>query len=171
MTLTETKTILATMASVYPRALMPEVTEMTVNVWYQLLQDIPYNMAKTAVAGWVTTSKYPPTIADIREMLTTQAVTETPEQSWTRLLCAISKYGYTRPDEAAAALGDLWPGATDWSYYCRIMEDDLPNEKARYLRMITNKQQRDKNLAQMPAPIRAMLAGIGQGRLEAENED
>ena len=166
MTRDETKTMLATMSAVYPHNLMPDVTEITVNVWYQLLKDITYKLASVAVAGWISINKYPPTIADIREMVTTHQDAVTPEQEWTRLLGAIRKYGHTMPAEAEAELGDLWPGTTDWQYYCQMMVDDLPNEKSRYLRMITTKQKREKTNAQMPESVRKMLDGIGQGRLE-----
>ena len=166
MTRDETKVILATIATVYPRNLMPDVTELTINVWFQLLQDLPYSAASAAVAGWLTTNHYPPTIADIRELLTRSSQTETPEQNWSRLLDALHRYGHTMLEEARTTLGDAWPGDTDWQYYCQMQESDLPNEKARYLRMVTNKQQRDKTRAQMPANVVKLLDGIGQARLE-----
>jgi len=166
MTFDQTAILLAMLTTVYTTRLMPHIDQTAIKVWHDLLGDLEWRSVENGVKAWVQTNRYPPTIADIREMLTRQTVTDTPEQSWSRLLGAIRKYGHTMLDEAQAALGDLWPGMTDWQYYCQMQEDDLPNEKARYLRMITTKQQRAKTAAQMSAPVRAILAGIGQGRLE-----
>lgn len=160
MTRDEVKTILATLASVYPPNLMPTVNELTVNVWFQLLQDIPYKQASASVAAWMQTSKYPPTIADIRERLIQKIVSEqkTPEQAWSELMRAIVRYGHTEKDLAQKELGELWDlVGRDWAYYCSLQEDQTPNEKARFIRMYAANQSKQKNNVQISAPIREVL--------------
>ncbi|MEY8366273.1 replicative helicase loader/inhibitor [Anaerovoracaceae bacterium 41-7] len=39
-------------------------------LWYRNLKDIPYEVASAAFDKWVVTSRWAPTIADIREMST-----------------------------------------------------------------------------------------------------
>lgn len=170
MTRDETKTILATMSAVYPINLMPPVTEMTVNVWFQLLQDVPFKLASAAVAAWLQTEKYPPTIASIREMVTRQPQSLTAEQAWTAVQLAVKDFGHTEKDRAQQTLGDLWRlvGA-DWTYYCTLPVDQISNEKARFIRMYTNDAKREQNIAQIAAPIRQML-GEGMKRLEASGD-
>lgn len=173
MTRDETKTVLAMLATVYPKNLLPEVTDLTVNVWYQLMQDLPFAAIKAAVASWLATNRYPPTISDLREIVVRQEVADTitPDEAWTRLTVALRKYGHTQPDLAAKYLGDLWQLIKgDWPYYCGMLESEMPNEKARFLRMYSAKQKRDKEQLQIPAPIRKALAGVGQMRLEAGND-
>lgn len=166
MTFKDTGTMLAMLTTVYTTRLMPHVDDPAIVVWTKMLEDLDWKQVQVAITAWITTNKYPPTIADIRELLARSNQTETPEQQWSRLLDALRRYGHTMLDQARAALGDLWPGDTDWQYYCQMQEDQLPNEKSRYLRMVTNRQQREKTRAQMPATVLAALDGIGQKRLE-----
>ena len=42
-------------------------TKEALEIWYRLLQDIPYQPALAAVELYITSNKFPPTIADIRE--------------------------------------------------------------------------------------------------------
>lgn len=175
MTRDEVKMVLATMAEVYSRHLMPPVTELTVNVWLQMLQDVSYKSASAAVAGWLQTQKYPPTIADIREMVT-RTVTEieiSPEQAWSELMAAIQKYGHTEKDKAEKALGERTRKIVggDWMYYCTLPLDQLPNEKARFLRAYTSEQKRGKELAQMSERVRlALTAPDATKKLEAGHD-
>lgn len=37
------------------------------DVWYQMLSDLPYRDASIGLGAYMKTSKFPPTIADIRE--------------------------------------------------------------------------------------------------------
>jgi hypothetical protein len=173
MTRDETKTVLAMMATVYPKNLLPEVTDLTVNVWFQLLQDIPFKAVSAAVAAWLATNRYPPTIADLREIIVRKETANdlTPDQAWSKLTVAIRKYGHTQTDMAAGYLGDLWQTIkVDWPYYCGMLESEMPNEKARFIRMYTAKAKRDKEQLQIPTAIRKALSGIGQQRLEAGDD-
>ena len=38
----------------------------SMSVWYEMLKDIPYNLASRAVMKHIKTDKFPPTIADVR---------------------------------------------------------------------------------------------------------
>ena len=40
------------------------------NVWYGLLQDLPYEQANLAIQKYMTSERFPPTIADIRTKAT-----------------------------------------------------------------------------------------------------
>lgn len=175
MTRDEVKMVLATMAEVYSRHLMPPVTELTVNVWLQMLQDVSYKSASAAVAGWLQTQKYPPTIADIRELAARTVVKEnkSPEQAWSELMAAIQKYGHTEKEQAEKALDKsvLKIIGNDWMYYCTLPIDQIPNEKARFIRAYTTEQKRSKELTQMSEKVRLALNGTGQlVGIEATND-
>ena len=49
-------------------------TEKALRLWYEELKDIPYQIAHTALRKYVSTNKFAPTIADIREQSTTLAL-------------------------------------------------------------------------------------------------
>ena len=83
---------------------------------------------------------------------------------------AIGKYGRTEPDMAKLALGDdLWAMVgRDWSYYCLLLESDMPNEKARFIRAYNVKQVRMKETAQIAPKV---LAALDSGKLRLEAGD
>lgn len=78
------------------------------NIWFQMLQDIPYNVASAAIQKYMLTNKFPPTIADIREQAATVVNGEVPlwSDGWDQVLKAIRKYGSYNQ---AAALESLDP--------------------------------------------------------------
>ena len=63
----ETKQILGIVYSVYQPNLLPPMTKELLGVWHEMLQDLNVQAVRASVAAWITTNKYPPTIADIRE--------------------------------------------------------------------------------------------------------
>lgn len=85
------------------------------NVWYELLKDIPYEICQAAIHKYMSINKFPPTIADLRQ-LATEIVT--PEQmnegeAWSLVYKAIcnSMYGANEefaklPPECQKAVGN-----------------------------------------------------------------
>lgn len=171
MTRDEVKTILATMAAVYSVNLMPQVTELTVNVWFQLMQDIEYKQASTAVALWLATQKYPPTVADIREKCISAyklfEIPLTPEEAWGNLIKAVRKYGHTMESDAANTLDQrIWKIVErfGWDYWCQMPMDKESTYFAQFRSAYENEDKRVAQVAQIPASIRNALQGIGSGR-------
>ena len=65
--------------------------EYTFNLWYTTLQDIPYPTLRDACTRYIMSNKYPPTIADIRQLAYDVA---TPPESdapaaWNQLIRAL----------------------------------------------------------------------------------
>lgn len=57
--------------------------KLTVQAWHQLLADIPFEAAKAALIKLLTTIKYFPTIAELREAaLRCTTSLPTPEEAW-----------------------------------------------------------------------------------------
>jgi len=66
MTTKEFALIAAAIKTYFPRDnILP--TERAMELWYEELKDLPYDIANTAVRMHVATNKFPPSIADIRE--------------------------------------------------------------------------------------------------------
>lgn len=164
MTRDETKTILATMASVYPRTLMPEVTELTINVWFQLLQDVPYSSASVAVAAWLSTNKYPPTIADIREKLSPPDSRDAPEEAWGTLMSAVRKFGHTQEQDALNSLTGACRGIArrfGWRYWCQMPIEDESTYYAQFRNAYTVEVKREIERKQIPSFLWDKLKLIG----------
>ena len=74
------------------------------NVWYALLQDLPYQTANLAIQKYMLTEKYPPTIADIREKAIGMKAEDTSIgelEAWSLVKKAMSNSGYHAEEEFA----------------------------------------------------------------------
>lgn len=92
----------------YPREqLLPN--PQAIELWYQELHDIPMNVAEAALRKWVSTEKWSPTIAEIREMCVDVKRGDAPDWSdgWAQVQHAIRRYGSYRPAEAMASLDPI----------------------------------------------------------------
>lgn len=80
-------------------------TENAMRLWYSELKDIPYQLAHTALRKYVSTNKFAPTIADIREQvaeLNDQNEEELNETAaWYLVLKAIRRSTYYAEEEFA----------------------------------------------------------------------
>ena len=80
-------------------------TEKAMQLWYSELKDIPYQLAHTALRKYVSTNKFAPTIADIREQvaeLNNQNEEELNETAaWSLVLKAIRRSTYYSEEEFA----------------------------------------------------------------------
>lgn len=80
-------------------------TENAMRLWYSELKDIPYQLAHTALRKYVSTNKFAPTIADIREQvaeLNNQNEEELNETAaWSLVLKAIRRSTYYSEEEFA----------------------------------------------------------------------
>lgn len=71
------------------------------DIWYDLLNDIPFEVCKAAVYKYMATNKFPPTIADIRQIATEMATTESLNEgeAWALVYRAICNSGYHATEE------------------------------------------------------------------------
>lgn len=85
------------------------VSDKAVELWYQMLQDIPMDKVQDAVARYIMEEHFPPTIADIRKRCAEDNAAQLPdwEQGWAEWLTAMHKYGYMREDEALESLSPI----------------------------------------------------------------
>lgn len=61
------KVVMKILTTAYPQQNFIK-DEYAFNLWYKALQDIPYPTLNKAVTNYIMTNKFPPTIADIREL-------------------------------------------------------------------------------------------------------
>ncbi len=97
----------ATLRTGYPKFdLLKE--DAAKELWFSLLQDIPYSVAEAVIRKWVATEKWPPTIADSREGSAQIAHGERRSwaEAWSKLEAAINRYGYMRQEKIMDALDE-----------------------------------------------------------------
>lgn len=78
-------------------------------IWYALLGDLDFRVLQVAIQKYMLTNKFPPTIADLREIATTICNGEAPDwgESWEKVLNAIRRFGSYRETEALESLDEM----------------------------------------------------------------
>lgn len=130
---------------------LPDVYAM--QLWFKLLADIPYDMAKVAVENYIATNKFPPTIADIRaySVQTVMPDVATWTEAWSNVLFAIRAYGSWDETAAMEFLKEADPIAErivhrlGWKELC--CSDNLVSERANFRDAYECEKKRAKDMA------------------------
>ena len=71
------------------------------NVWYELLKDIPYAVCQASIHKYMSNNKFPPTIADIRQISSelTSPQTMNEGEAWSLVYKAITNANYHAQEE------------------------------------------------------------------------
>lgn len=96
MTKKETVALFALIAALYPRdTKFTQPDAMMRDAWAEMLADIPFDHAKAAIKASVSTSPFPPSIAEIRDYATrlTGKRRMTAEEAWGQACEVIRQYG------------------------------------------------------------------------------
>ena len=91
----------------YPREkLLPN--EQAMELWFNQLQDLPYDIATLTLNKWVATNKWSPSIADIREQAAgiTHGTPRDWGEAWQEVLKAIRQYGSYQEKEALESMDE-----------------------------------------------------------------
>ena len=152
--------LVKTMKAVYP-AMFSE--KETIDIWYALLKDLDYQDAAAGLGKHLSTSPYPPTVADIRNN-TVPDVEMNGEQAWALVFRAIERASYYSEEEFAK-LPELVQKAVGNPANLRelaLMPTDTVNsvEKSHFLRTYEVERKRQKELAAMPKEIRERLQSV-----------
>ena len=116
--------LVAVVRDAYPTAKFLK-TDESMKLWYDMLQDLDFELASRALSEYIKANKFPPTIADIRQLAAEQLIGEDPGWStaWDEVRKAISSYGYHRADEAMDSLSLIIQTCVrrvgGFSYICR----------------------------------------------------
>lgn len=157
----------------YPREnLLPN--QQAMELWYMELQDIPYNIASATLRQYVNTSKWSPTIADIREFATRVRLGETPDwgEGWKAVQNAIRHYGIYRIPEALASLDDLTRQVVQRLGFQELcVSENVVADRARFKDIYEQLADRKKKETQLPASLRLSIQEIRGSEQLGKNED
>lgn len=135
----------------------------TAILWEKSLSDIPYEIAEKAILKVLSTSRFFPTIAEIREasVQITQPRTLDAIEAWGLIVQAIRKYGLYRQGEA---LGSLPPDVAEmarrftWRELC--LNENPDTLRAQFRMAWETQSKRDKETKALPADIRLMIDNV-----------
>lgn len=167
MTEKEWLTTVKGLKTVYPNESFLANQE-AIAIWYRLLSDLDYNAVNAAVQKHICTSKFPPTIADIREACNKFAMVNRKDwlEGWSMITKYIGKYGYYQPREAIAALKefDETTGRVaellGWQNLC--MSENPAADRANFRQVYETTQQREAESMKLPDGVRGMISAVAQ---------
>lgn len=156
MSPTETARTLAVIAAAYPNF---AVSETTLAVWTEMLDDLEYGAVSAAVRRHIAVSRFAPSIAEIREQTVAVDRTGIPTaaEAWGNAWAAARHWGNYHPVEAFAEMGAeaaYVVGLMGWDAFC--METEFGVIRGQFLKMYQQVEQRDAREALLPAGLRTL---------------
>lgn len=155
MTFDEFKILVKGMKAVYTSPnFLPDAD--SIKIWYQMLRDLEYRTANVAIQKYMMTNKFPPTIADIRELSTTVQHGELPDwgEGWEQVLQAIRKYGSYRPQEAMDSMDELTRQCVERLGFKNIcMSENINTDRANFRMIYEQLASRKQKEAVMPVGL------------------
>lgn len=149
----------------------------SIKIWYALLKDIPYDVLNVAIQKYVMQEKFPPTIADLRELSAEIVEGETKDwgEGWEQVLRAIRKYGTYREKEAMESMDEITRKCVERLGFRNIcLSNNINTDRANFRDIYHTLENRKKEDSKISLAVRTkieqMLPDAGDvKRLEVES--
>lgn len=139
----------------YPREnILPN--QQAMELWFRELSDIPYEVAETVLRKWVSTNKWSPSIADIREATSTMLNGEqlTWGEAWEKALNAVRRYGSYNKQAALDSLDPVTRRCVENIGYMDLcMSENIMVERAHFQKIFELYSQRELTNQRMSLPL------------------
>lgn len=159
----EFKTLAMAIRTYYPKEnILPNAPAM--ELWFRELQDIPFPVAETALRKWVSTEKWSPSIAEMREMCAEIQFGTIPTwgEAWEQVMKAVRKYGVYRADAALASLDQMTRQAVEQvGFYEICMSENIGVERANFRMVYESLADREKARQTLPLPLQKTIEQLG----------
>ena len=153
--------------AVYPNMLADDGAK---DVWFSMLSDLPYKQVSVALQTHMMTSKYPPTIADLRVNHAEQH-SLTDLEAWSMVRKAIRNGSYGAEEEFDQ-LPEIVQRAVGAASNLRQWEQSdsgmLETIEAHFLKAFRIQRDRATQEAQISPAVKALIAETQQNLLEAK---
>lgn len=168
MTHDEFKLLAKGLKAAYPsQNFLPD--DYSMRLWYTLLKDVDYTLASAAAYKHMCSSRFPPTIADLREQCSqvTQPKPKSWLDGWGVVQKLIGKYGFYRQREALAELDEFDPLAASvverlgWRSLC--MSESPTVDRANFRQCYEAVQTRERENDKLPPAVSSRLQELTQG--------
>lgn len=138
--------------SAYPASKILE-DNASMDFWYTMLKDIPYEIAENAVMEHICTNIYPPNIAEIRKLCVErcQRPVLSFDEAWGVVQKAMSTYDWRHPQEAFETMDELTLSVVKnlgWSRLC--MSENSTADRANFREAYEAKAKKVQNNMQLP---------------------
>lgn len=162
MTREEFKILVKGMKAVYAQpTFIPD--QDAFNMWYALLGDLDYNACAMAIKKYMLTNKFPPTVAEIREMVSgiVNGDPLTWGESWERALAAVRKYGSYNKMDALNSLDSLTRKCVESIGYMELcMSENIMVERAHFQKVFEVFAKREQTDKQIPLQLKQAISQL-----------
>lgn len=170
MSFDEFKILVKGMKAVYTsERFLPDAD--SIKIWFQMLQDLSYQQTNAAIQKYMLTNKFPPTIADIRELAVAVLHGDLPDwgEGWEQVLRAIRMYGSYRVEEAMNSFDPITKRCVERLGFRNIcMSENVANDRANFRMIYENLAEREKKESQIPVKLSQMIETVRNERLMLE---
>lgn len=125
----------------------------SMDLWYQMLQDIDYDVAQNAVKEYICTQTFAPSIGEIRKLCMERCKPRILpfDEAWGTVVSAMQKHGFYNPQKAYEMMDPLTLSIVKnlgWSNLCQ--SDNLVASRANFREAYEAKAAQKMNREQLP---------------------
>ena len=138
-------------------------TNVSKDLWFEMLQDIPFPVAQASIKKWILTNKWSPTIAEIREIAGSLMLGDSPDwgEAWKEVQLAIRRYGSYRIGEAIESLSPLTRETVERIGFRNLcMSENETADRANFRMIYEQLAKRKQTDALMPVNLKQLISEI-----------
>jgi hypothetical protein len=170
MTREETKTILTVLKAGYPnfyKELKAADAEQIINLWSTMFECDSVKVVVEAVKALMSTLKFPPTIADVKEKiaLITQPPQMTEIEAWNEVRGAISYYNAKEGFDGLPSVLQRLVGSPNQLRQWAQMESDVVDTviQSNFMRSYKARVQQEKEYTALPESTKGLIQMLSEG--------
>lgn len=172
MTKDEFKILAKGMKAVYTYpSFLPDADAL--NVWYVLLQDLPYEVCSVAIKKYMMTETEVPTVAKIRNICASVTVGEKPlwSDGWEEVLMSIRRYGSYNEEKALESMSDITKQCVRRLGYQNLCRSEaIEVDRANFRMIFEQIANREHEKAKLPQGMQQLIASIQTKMIETKGE-
>lgn len=139
----------------------------SLSFWFSMLNDLPFELAIAALKKHVATSKWLPSVAEIRQCASeiTQGEPRDWSDEWLSVIQAVRMYGYMNEKDALATLAPLTKEIVrqlGWKNICCSEQNELTALRANFRMIYEQKAEREKERSILPGDVQKRIAELSE---------
>ena len=162
----EFATLTAALRTYYPReTILPN--KQAAELWYMELNDLPYEVAMIALREHVHTSKWSPSISELREKAAEIQNGKAADwgDGWQKTLEAIRRKGMYREQEALESLDDITRATVERQGYQNLcLSENQAADRARFKDIYEQIAERKKRESHLPDALKIAMNNARVGK-------
>jgi hypothetical protein len=155
----------------YP-SFLPDADSL--EIWFQLLKDLPYEVCNVAIQKYMMTETKIPTPADIRNLCSSVMAGDKPlwSDGWDEVMRAMRRYGSYNEVEALESMSDITKQCVrrlGYQNLCR--SEEIGVDRANFRMIFEQIANREHEKQKLPSGMPQLIASIQEKKmLESKNE-